>query len=183
MRCEQNASTTEGTKSASLRRAVPRFRDRLCRRLASPRSSSTASRACRPHRRLARMIVVRRVTLSPSADELLRRLAAQRGHAAGRLSARCSSSSRSASATTTANSPRPRARSSMAISDRARGKTLERLREKYRAAFPHERLILCVDRREASPRLACRRHRPSSAWYELLPPEQIAEIFDRERSS
>lgn len=69
----------------------------------------------------------------------------------------------------------------MAISERLTEKTLARLREKYRGRFPHERLILCVDRREGSPFsshvLAVDR---TSAWYDFLPPEQIVEIDDKD---
>lgn len=63
-------------------------------------------------------------------------------------------------------------------------KILARVREKYRARYPHERLILIVDRRAESPFVS---HvvvvGRESPWYDLYPPEQIGEIVDRGRSS
>jgi hypothetical protein len=56
---------------------------------------------------------------------------------------------------------------------------LERLRQRYRAQLPHERLIALVDRRHNSPisfvLVAVDR---SSAWYDLLPAEQLVELQD-----
>lgn len=43
-----------------------------------------------------------------------------------------------------------------------------------RAAYPNDRLMLALDRRDGSRTLF--RVEPSSAWYPLLPPEQIFEI-------
>jgi hypothetical protein len=70
----------------------------------------------------------------------------------------------------------------MALSDELRERTLARLRERYRGRFPHERLILLVDRRSdsifASHVVAVDR---TSAWYDFLPAEQLAEIDDKSR--
>lgn len=71
----------------------------------------------------------------------------------------------------------------MALEDpEVQAKILARLREKYRGRYPHERLILLVDRRAgaryASHVVVVDRDSP---WYDLYPPEQIGELVDRER--
>jgi hypothetical protein len=64
-------------------------------------------------------------------------------------------------------------------SQEAIDRALEKLREKFRPLYPNARLVLAVDKREASPWSS---HvialEPGSRWYDALPPEQIVEIRD-----
>lgn len=57
-------------------------------------------------------------------------------------------------------------------------KLLEKLRARYRAKYPTERLILCVDQRPGSAFdfhvVAVDR---SSLWHDFLPAEQVIEIL------
>lgn len=58
-------------------------------------------------------------------------------------------------------------------------KILARIRERYRGQFPHERLIIAFDRRAgAVMQYAVIAVDRASAWYDVLPAEQLVEIRD-----
>jgi hypothetical protein len=67
----------------------------------------------------------------------------------------------------------------MAINAEIAGKILERMRARYRQEYPHQRLILCFDRRaDAKLAYVVFAVDRNSPWFDLLPDEQVADIED-----